>query len=65
MGVAIEAKRIETELLKVTAAKAEMELRILEREEELDRLRGNLQVQDAKIEELKTKLSEIKSGKGN
>lgn len=63
MNLQIEQKKLETELLKVTASRSEMELRLMEREAELQRLRDNLVVQQEKEAELQARLDELKSGK--
>lgn len=52
----LERKKIEVELLKVNASKEEMFLRILETEEQIDRLRVNIEIQEKKEIELKEKL---------
>lgn len=54
----IEKKRLETELLRVTAGKAELELTILEREADIERLRANIENQNKRISEIQEKLRE-------
>lgn len=49
----IEKKKLELELLKVGAAKAELEFKIMEREEDIGRIKSHIKIQDDKIEELK------------
>jgi len=61
VSIAIDIKRIQVELSKVVAARSEMELKILEREEEVSRLRSGLSIQDAKIVELEAKISDLQS----
>ena len=54
----VELKRIKVELLRVSAAKAEMELRIEEQMENVKRLEDNIAISTAKEEELKAKIAE-------
>lgn len=49
----LDKKRKIVELMRVTAAKAEMELQIEEKLSEIDRIKKNIAVQDAKIDEIK------------
>lgn len=56
--MSIETLKIKAELLRVQAAKAEMELHIEERKMEINRLSENMVNQDKKIKELETKLKE-------
>lgn len=53
----IDKKRKELELIKVSAARAEMEFRIFEKEEEIHRLRQNIEVQLKRESELREELS--------
>lgn len=55
----LELKKLKVELLRVSAAKGEMELRIDERMEEIARLEDHIKVQIAKEEELKAKIAEM------
>lgn len=48
----LEKKRKELELERVKLAKKELEFKIEERMEEVNRLREHIKVQDAKIQEL-------------
>jgi hypothetical protein len=48
----LEAAKKRLELNKVKCAKEEMEVRVLEREAEIDRLKKSIAVQDEKILEL-------------
>jgi hypothetical protein len=48
----IELKRKKVELLHVSAAKADLELRIHERMEEIDRLKEHIRISEAKEVEL-------------
>lgn len=53
----LDKKRKEVELLRVEAAKAEMELQIEEKLSEIDRIKKNISVQNEKIKEIKAFLS--------
>lgn len=55
----LELKKLQVELLRVSAAKGEMELRIDERMDEIHRLEEHIKVQVAKEEELKAKIAEM------
>lgn len=57
----LELKRKEVELMRVQMAKSEMELRIQERQEEVQRLQENIKIQVAAEERL---LAELKTLKG-
>lgn len=57
---ALERKRAEVELSKVDCAKGELELHIMQKESEIERIRETLIVQSTRIEELKALLSEGK-----
>jgi len=52
----IDKKRKELELIKVSASRAEMEFRIFEKEEEIQRLKDNIEIQLKKEAELKEEL---------
>jgi hypothetical protein len=52
----LEKKKIEVELLRVNAAKEEMYLKILESEEQIERLKSLAKIQETKEIELKEKL---------
>lgn len=56
----LELKRLKMELLKVQAAKAEMEFRIEERQEDIKRLQDNIKIQENKELELIQKINENK-----
>ena len=58
----IERKKIELELAKVSSAKLEMEVRIMERQEEIDRLSVNMENQQKRMNELKEQLKEYNKG---
>lgn len=52
MASPIEIKRKQVELLRVSSAKAELELRIQERMEEVERLHEHIKISEAKEVEL-------------
>jgi hypothetical protein len=56
----LDLKRIKLELMKVTAARHELELRIDERMEEIERIKANIQIQLEKETELTQKIKENK-----
>lgn len=53
----IEKRKMELELIRVTAAKMSMEIQIEEMKLEIERLEGHVAVQIDKENELKTKLT--------
>jgi hypothetical protein len=56
----IEIKRMEVEIMRVAAAGCEMELKIEERLEEVERLRGHILIQNARVAELTKQIKEAK-----
>ena len=54
----LELKRLKVELLRVSAAKAEIELRVDEQMENVKRLQENIAISTAKEEELMAKIAE-------
>jgi hypothetical protein len=52
----LERKKKELELSKVKCGRQEMEFKILERLEEIERLKDNLKIQDKRISELELEL---------
>lgn len=54
----LELKRTKLELVKVAAARAELEFKIEERLEDIARIKGHIQVQLDKEAELRTKIEE-------
>lgn len=52
----LDLKRMKLELVKVAAARAELEFRIEERMDEIQRLKDNIQLQKAKELELADKI---------
>lgn len=55
----LDLKKLKVELLRVGAAKAELELRIDEHMDNIQRVEANIEVQKAKEEELKAKIAEM------
>lgn len=55
----LEFLKIQMELHRVTAGKIEQEIRIAEREQEIERIKASLVASDAKIVELESKLKEM------
>lgn len=53
----LEAKRIKVEIMRVQAARAELELKIEERRDEIKRLEEHIKIQLKKEEELANKLT--------
>jgi len=51
-----EMRKMKVELMRVQAAKAELELKIFERELEIERIKDAIKAQDSKIIELEEKL---------
>lgn len=54
----IELKRMQLELIKVAASRAEMEFRIEERLEDIARIKDNIKIQLDKEAELRAKIEE-------
>lgn len=52
----LEIRKAKVELMRVQAAKAELELKIFEREMEIERIRESIKVQEDKIVELEEKI---------
>ena len=55
----LEKAKLSLELNKVICAKEEMEVRIMERQEEIERLQENIMKQNEKILELEQKKAEL------
>lgn len=55
----LDLKKLKVELLRVGAAKAELELRIDEHMDNIQRVEANIEVQKVKEEELKAKIAEM------
>lgn len=60
----LEVKRMEVEILRVQAASSEMELKIDERFEEIERLKSHILIQEARVIELIQKIKEMKEADG-
>lgn len=58
--MSLELKKLKVELLRVGAAKAELELRIEERLDEVERVKEHIKTQEAKEAELKQKIESMK-----
>ncbi len=58
-----ELKKIKVELLRVSAAKGEMELRIEEAMETIKRLEDSIKIQEAKEQELMAKIKQEETSK--
>lgn len=52
----LELKKLKVELLRVSASKAELELRVEERLEEIERIKEHISISEAKEHELKEKI---------
>lgn len=59
----IELKRLKVELARVTSARMEQELRIDEHQENIERLKAAILVQEAKEAELAQKIKDAESAK--
>ena len=55
----IEIMKARAEMLRVQSARAEMEVNIYERKEEIKRLEMNMKIQDDKINEIQLKLNKL------
>ena len=60
MATPLEIKRKEVELIRVSAAKADLELRVHERMEEVERLHEHIEISEAKEVELAQLIQEMK-----
>lgn len=54
----LEKKKYRVELMKVQAAKAQMELNILEKENDIERILKSIEAQEARIEEIEEIIKE-------
>lgn len=54
-----EIKKREVEIMKVEAAKADYELKIMERYEDIQRLEGSIDIQDKRVLQLKAEIEEF------
>jgi hypothetical protein len=60
----LEMKKLEVEIMKVSAAREEQTMRIMEKEFEIERIRENIVLQEKHIEKIKKDLSDLKIKKG-
>jgi len=58
----LELKKKELERMKVHCGKAEMEMRIFEAQENIERLMANIEIQDKRIDELDKEISTLRKG---
>ena len=58
----LEIKKKQVELMRVECAKAEMQMKILEMQDNIKRLETNITIQDKRIEELNTEINNLKKG---
>lgn len=56
MQNSLDLKKLKVELLRVSASKAELELRIEERLDEIERIKEHIKISEAKELELKEKI---------
>ena len=61
MSTPLEIKRMELELIKVSAARHELEFRVEERLDEIQRIKEHIKVQQDKEAELSSKIQAAKS----
>lgn len=61
MATLLDVKRKEVELKKVEASRFELEIKIMEREEEIQRVKDHLKIQDQKIDDIKKEIEALKS----
>lgn len=59
----LELKRLKLDLIKVGAAKAELQFKIEERLEDIKRIQDNIKISEAKEDELKAKIAEAELAK--
>lgn len=58
--MSLEIKKKQTELLRVQSAKAELELKIMEREHEIERLKDAVKLQQDKEDEINQAIKTLK-----
>jgi hypothetical protein len=63
MATPLDLKRKEVELIRVSAAKADLELRIHERLDEIERLKEHITVSEAAEKKLADEIAEMKKAK--
>ena len=59
----LKLKRLEAQMLQVKAARADQEVRILERMEEIERLEAAIEIQKNKEQELEKEINSMKESK--
>lgn len=59
--MSLELKRKELEVVKVAAARAELEFKILEKLDEIERIKQNIEIQFKREAELKDELKKAKA----
>lgn len=59
--MSLEVKRKELEIVKLVAARAELEFKILEKQEEIERIKQHIQLNCKREVELKEELKKTKS----
>lgn len=59
--MSLEKKKVELELMRVKTARMELEMRIEERKEEIERMAEHIVIQEKREEELQAKLKELTS----
>lgn len=61
MSSALDIKRVEVELMRVSSARFELELKVMERLEDIERLKDHIRVQLEKEAELNKKIEGLKT----
>ena len=56
----LEVKKLELQKMKIATGKAEMELKILERMEDIDRLKENVKNQEKALEDIEKQITNLK-----
>jgi len=57
--MSLELKKIQVEYKRVNAAREELEYRILEAQDQIERLKANIDIQKAREDELQVKIKEL------
>jgi len=60
MSNVYQVKRLEVEKMRVTAAMGEMEIKIMERQQDIEKLEKQIEDQKVRIEQLNEELSKLK-----
>lgn len=61
MNVALEIKKRQVEMMRVQAAKAEQELKIDEANEQIERLKNSMKIQDERVAQLMQEIKDLQS----